>query len=79
MKKVIYTKEIEVTSTGMIVAKVRDSNGNCKGTEFFSSMFSTNKAIEKKYRKAHKWADDRIAICVKHESPGNYNDQPPAE
>jgi len=62
-----YTKEIEVSSTGMVIARVKDSKGNTKGLEFFGSIIRTNKAVEKKCKKAHKWADDRIAMCERQE------------
>lgn len=62
-----YRKDIEVTSTGMVVAKVMDSDGRVKGLEFFSAFIRTNKAVEKQCKKAHKWADERIAICKRQE------------
>ena len=62
-----YKKEIEVTSTGMVVARVKDELGNTKGLEFFSALISTNKAVERKCKKAHSWADERIKICERQE------------
>ena len=63
-----YTKEIKVTSTGMVAAKVKGSDGETKGLEFFTAFIATNKAVEKKCKKAHKWADERIAICERQEA-----------
>ena len=67
MSSLIYTKEITVTHTGMVVARVLHKNGDCKGLEFFSSIFITNKTIEKDCEKAHKWANERILLCCRQE------------
>ena len=64
-----YLKEIEVTSTGMIVAKVRGKvGGSVKGVNFFSSIFNSNKNIEKNCKKAHLWADELILVCIRQET-----------
>ena len=62
-----YRKEIEVSSTGMVIARVIDDCGGTKGLEFFSSIFNTNKRVEKNCKKAHSWADERIAVCERQE------------
>ena len=67
MSSLIYTKEIEVTATGMVVARVKHKNGDCKGLEFFSPIFYTNKTIEKNCEKAHKWANERLLLCCRQE------------
>lgn len=63
-----YYKDIQSSSTGMVIAKVYDENMECKGLEFFTQFFTTNKSVEKSFKKAHKWADERIAICERNES-----------
>jgi len=57
-----YRKEIEITDTGMVVARVFGGDRRC-GLEFFTSIRSSNKVVEKKAKQAHKWADERIRIC----------------
>ncbi len=59
-----YTKKIESTSTGMVVASCYHINGDRVGVEFFSNPFNS---LETRFIKAHKWADKRIEICEKHE------------
>jgi hypothetical protein len=61
-----YKKYVEVTDTGMVIASVYFGD-NRKGVEFFSSLFGSNKSIEKRCRRAHKWADERIKVCARQE------------
>lgn len=59
-----YSKEIEITATGMVIARVFGVEMRCAGLEFFSSPFSSSNAtVEKNARKANEWADERIRIC----------------
>ena len=63
-----YKKEIEITSTGMVIAKVVDEKGSAKGLEFFSQFISTNSSVERSCKKAHAWANERIAVCERQET-----------
>ena len=63
-----YKKVVEVTRTGMVMAEVTGSDGKLKGLEFFQQFITTNKAVERDCKKAHKWADERIAICLRQEA-----------
>src|SRR5690606_23621291 len=66
-----YLKFIEVTQTGMVVARVlHEESGRCVGLEFFSSLFMTNLAVERLFQKAHDWADKRIQLCQAYETQG---------
>ena len=60
----ICRKDIKRTSTGMIIAKVYREDGTRCGTEFFSFPFDND---EKRYIKAHKWANKIIEGCKKYE------------
>lgn len=63
-----YRKNIEATSTGMVVAKVFSADGRCVGLEFFSNFFrSSPAALEKNFKKAHKWDDRVIELCEEWE------------
>lgn len=63
-----YRKKVEVTQTGMVVATVRRHDGCCVGLEFFSGVFNSNYAVEKRAKEAHAWADERIALCERQET-----------
>ena len=63
----MYTKEVTVNAFSMVTAKVFYNNKLC-GHKFFSSMISTNKSVERRLKKAHKWCDERIEICKRLES-----------
>lgn len=76
-----YYKEIEITCTGMIIARVFCVDGRRTGLEFFNTGFldqSRNKQapehIEKRCIEAHKWADKMIEICDKYEITTGEND-----
>lgn len=65
-----YTKTIEQTDTGMVVAKVYNSAGARVGIEFFTwPCFSQRRRLER----AHKWADKWIAnceeLCIERDKP----------
>ena len=60
----IYKKDIKRMSTGMVVAKVHREDGTSCGLEFFNFPFDSD---EKRYIKAHKWADKIIEGCKKYE------------
>lgn len=67
-----YSKKIKSTDTGMVIVEIHNINGiDINGTrcslKFFSSVFDTQKALEKKFKRAHKWADERIKILEKGE------------
>lgn len=62
-----YKKDIKVTATGLVIARVLDEDGNLKGSKLFTQFISTNSSIERSFKKAHKWADERIALCIKQE------------
>jgi hypothetical protein len=58
-----YTKEIEQTDTGMVIAYVWDVRGERVGLEFFywPPFFQAARL-----RRAHKWADRWVANCEKY-------------
>ena len=69
-----YRKEITVDSSSCVTVNVFDDKGANVGTkwyiysllaEMFPFIFSQNKAVEKRIRKAHKWADERMRILGK--------------
>lgn len=65
-----YRKEIQISSTGMVIAHVYAYAADgyqlrCTGLAFFDGLFDS---IERRAEKAHAWADKRIALCVKHEA-----------
>lgn len=66
-----YSKQIQVTDTGMIVAQVFAEGGRRVGLRFFDpSTFGFNDTvgkIEKACKKAHAWADDYMAMCERQE------------
>ena len=61
-------KEIEVTSTGMVIARVISNDGHVSGLEFFNGVFSSNKSVKRSCRRAHAWADERIKLVDKEET-----------
>lgn len=64
MKNPRYRKEIEVTDTGMIVARVFHKDGRRVGLKFFTPWgLRTTKAIKKHGLKAHAWADAYMLMC----------------
>lgn len=58
-----YRKEIQLTPSGMVIARVyrRDISS---GYSFFHGLFDNT---EKRFQKAHKWADNLIELCEKYE------------
>ena len=68
-----YKKEIEMFYTGTVVANVRREDGTSAGHEYFQGFpFETD---ENKMRRAHKWADNRIALLEKYETITTNNKQ----
>lgn len=65
----MYKKFVRITSTGMVVVKVLNESGECKGLKLYDSIFSnSNKVVGKLCKKAHEWADERIAVCERGET-----------
>ena len=69
-----HYKQIEITSTGMIIAEVFCEDGRRTALEFFNSGFldqfrnkQSPEHIEKRLKDAHKWADKMIEVCNKYE------------
>jgi len=67
-----HYKEIEITCTGMIIARVFCEDGRRTGLEFFGVGFldqfiSSPERTEKHCLEAHKWADKMIEVCGKYE------------
>ncbi len=63
MSTALYSKQIEVFWTGMVIAKVFCGDRRV-GLKFFDNFFST---VEGRCKKAHAWADKHIDICAKYE------------
>jgi len=64
-----HYKEIEITSTGMIIAEVFCEDGRRTALEFFGNGFlvqfiSSPERTEQHCLKAHEWADKMIGVCV---------------
>ena len=64
-----YMKQIEITSTGMVFARVFGPDGNLKGSDMFGlGPFSNlDSQVAKNSKRAHKFADARIARCLEFE------------
>jgi hypothetical protein len=67
-----YRKQIEVSDTGSVYASVYAEGGRRVGLKFFNSSFFSfyfggPSGIEKLCVKAHKWADEYIAMCERQE------------
>lgn len=67
-----YTKEIEIAETGQIIASVLRKDGTRAALKFFDIVFFYNSAarLEKLAKKAHAWADKRIAMLERQEVIG---------
>jgi len=72
-----YEKSIKASSTGQITARVYRIDKKTKeqldsvGLKFFTGgIFIRN--IEKAFKDAHKWADERIRVCEENESGADY-------
>lgn len=60
-----YTKTVEVSDTGMVIARVfanAEDNHELRrvGVDFFSNPFLS---LERRIKQAHKWADKHAEIC----------------
>ncbi|HBG32056.1 MAG TPA: hypothetical protein DDW98_15765 [Gammaproteobacteria bacterium] len=65
-----YRKVIEVTCTGMVVAQVFSADGRRVGLELFAGILGNSPgAIERRFKRAHSWADKQISVCEKYERP----------
>lgn len=69
-----HYKEIEITCTGMIIARVFCEDGRRTGLEYFNisilDQFTKKNYpvhLEKRCKEAHEWADKVVAICDKYE------------
>ena len=67
-----HYKQIEITSTGMIIAEVFCEDGRRTALEFFGNSFidifiTSPERTEKHCIEAHKWADKMIEVCNKYE------------
>lgn len=58
-----YTKTIEQTDTGMVIASVWNPNGGRIGLAFFNFPPFFQAA---RLKRAHRWADRWIANCEKY-------------
>ena len=61
----IFRKQITCDSSSSVNADVYNTSGKNVGHKFFIyNLFtgSSNKALAKRLKKAHKWADERIKI-----------------
>lgn len=75
-----HYKEIEITSTGMIVARVYCEDGRRTALEFFNSGFldqfrnkNAPEHLEKRCKEAHEWADKMIDVADKYEIKAGEN------
>ena len=59
-----YLKEVEITYTGMVIARVFSPDGRRTGLEFFTNPF---KSVESRAVQAHAWADKHMDICERME------------
>jgi hypothetical protein len=75
---ITYTKTVEVLDTNSVRASVtaKDERGLSRpvGSELWQGslleafgLVDNNKATEQRARKAHAWADERIAVCKRME------------
>jgi len=63
-----YRKEITVTPLGSVNVSVIALDGRDVGSDTFIGMFNTNRSVERRCKKAHKWADERIKVCKRQEA-----------
>ncbi len=65
----IYSKTVKHDSTAVSVKVYRDSVQFDSERFITISMFESRKAalVEKKFKQAHKWADDLIKVCKEQE------------
>ena len=68
-----YKKQIIVCETGQVIAIIWAENQRKVGVKIWKPFFHSNSSIEKTCKKAHKWADERIQICLNQEH--NVHDQ----
>ena len=68
-----YKKQIIVCETGQVIATIWAEHNRKVGVKIWKPIFSSNAAIEKTCKKAHKWADERILMCEEQEY--NVHDQ----
>lgn len=63
-----YSKRIQITDTGMVIGEVFASDGRRVGLMFcHSGIFNSPNAIEKRAKKANKWADQMMKVCERQE------------
>ena len=66
-----HYKEIEVYSTGQVLARVFCEDGRRCAYKFFEKTpfisKDTPEKLEKRCKEAHEWADKVVAICDKYE------------
>lgn len=62
-----YKKQIIVCETGQIVATIWAENKRKVSVKIWKPFFCSNAVIERTCKKAHKWADKRILICLAQE------------
>lgn len=65
----MYRKEIEVTDTGMVIARVFAEDGRRVGLKFFTPFARTVSSIDRHAKAAHRWADAYIQMCLTVEFP----------
>ena len=62
-----YKKQIIVCETGQVIATIWAENQRKVGVKIWKPFFRSNSSIERTCKKAHKWADKRILICLVQE------------
>lgn len=67
-----HYKQIEITSTGMIIVEVFCEDGRRTALEFFGNGFldqfiSSPERTEQHCLEAHRWADMMVEVCDKYE------------
>lgn len=67
-----YYKTVEIADTGAVFAYVYRGDGvrvgfNNWSSNFFDYVFNRISGVEARCVAAHKWAEEYIAVCKKHE------------
>jgi len=62
-----FYKKVKTLVNTTISATIYDENDQEIAFKWFYGFLDSNAAAEKRYKKAHKWADARIAIAENNE------------
>ena len=68
-----YKKQIIVCETGQVIATIWAEHQRKVGGKIWKPIFCSKAAIKKTCKKAHRWADEMILICLEQEH--NVHDQ----